>query len=189
RARLHLRRLGAETVTVVPPDSQPAAPDSTPFQLPESLTLPLGVRIDRLRVAHFVLGGDEALRIDGIAGDDLTAWKRFRLGRLALSVAGTHLDGALHVRLGAPYPLVGTLHWQRPGAPEETPAMQGTLDLNGTVERLDVTHKLSAPMQVTSTGTLGYRDGEVHLRLTHRWSSQPLPVATPVPVQLADGEL
>src|SRR5699024_755993 len=30
---------------------------------------------------------------------------------------------------------------------------------------------------------------EVHLRLTHRWSSQPLPVATPVPVQLGDGEL
>lgn len=187
--RLHLRRLGASGVAVTTPPKANDTTDNTPFRMPDSVALPLGVRVDRLDLKRFTLSGAGDLRIDAIQGRDLAAWQRFDLGHLALTIADTRIHARLGGGLSRPYRLHGNIDWQRPGAEGAVPRAQGSLTLRGTLAALKVTHTLSAPMRITSTGTLGYRDGKVHVDLTHRWPAQPLPVHTPTPVALKGGEL
>ncbi len=198
--RLHLERLAADSVTITPPASTDASDDGAPLP-PDSLTLPLGVRIDTLAVTHFTLQGEQPLHIDHISGRHLAAWKRFRLDQLALTVADTRIEGSFNGRLSRPYRLAGSASWRRPAAitntaPPATAAphatattMAGSLKVEGTLEQLHLHHQLSAPVKVTTTGTVGLRDGTLHLDLTHRWPAQALPLATPVPLKLDGGTL
>jgi len=186
---LVIDQLHAGQISLTLPAGEPAPPDAAPFALPDSLALPLGVRIEVLSVKRFTLAGDSPLHVDRIEARELAAWRKLNLPRVALTVADTRLRANLSGELSAPYALRGELDWQRPAAPATVPKVMGRLALNGTPRTLRVTHSLSAPAELLSEGTLGYRDGQVHLDLTHRWPAQPLPVETPVPVTLGEGTL
>ncbi len=186
---LVIRSVRAEQVTLTLPVGEPAEPDAPPFELPESLALPLGVRIDTLSVGRFTLAGESPLHLDRIEARELAAWRKLNLPKVALSVADTRLNANLSGPLSAPYELRGELDWRRPAAPDTVPRTAGWLRLEGTPEHLKVEHALSAPAQLISEGELGYRDGQVHLDLRHHWPAQPLPVETPVPARLGEGEL
>lgn len=185
---LHVRHLRGERITLALPagdDSEPASP----FTLPESVALPIGVRVDELSLARFTLAGDEPLHVDGIEVRDLTARAGLHVRHLALSVVDTRLEGSLRGELSAPYEMEGALTWQRPGAPSAVPEALGALGFKGSAQDLAVHHTLAAPLQLVSEGHLGYRQDNLHLDINHRWPPQTLPVELPVPLQLGDGEL
>ena len=186
---LVIQALRAEQVTLTLPAGEPEEPDAPPFELPDSLTLPLGVRVETLSVGRFTLAGEAPLHIDRIEARELAAWRKLNLPRVALSVADTRLHANLSGPLSAPYDLRGELDWRRPAAPDAVPQTAGRLRLKGTPENLRVEHVLSAPAQLITEGELGYRDGQVHLDLRHHWPAQPLPVETPVPARLGEVEL
>ena len=186
---LVIRALRAEQITLTLPAGEPPEPDAPPFELPDSLALPLGVRIETLSVGRFTLGGESPLHLDRIEARELAAWRKLNLPRVALSVADTRLHANLSGPLSTPYDLRGELDWRRPAAPDAIPQTAGRLRFNGTPEAVSVEHVLSAPAQLITQGELGYRDGQVHLDLRHHWPAQPLPVETPVPARLGEGEL
>ena len=186
---LVIRALRAERITLTLPAGEPPQADTPPFELPDNLALPLGVRIETLSVDRFTLAGESPLHLDRIEARELAAWRKLNLPRVALSVADTRLNASLNGPLSAPYELHGELDWRRPAAANAVPQTAGRLRLSGTPESLNVEHILSAPAQLISDGELGYRDGQVRLDLRHRWPAQPLPVTTPVPVRLGEGEL
>lgn len=186
---LVIQALRAERIALTLPAGEQAATEAPPFELPDSLALPLGVRIETLSVGRFTLTGETPLHLDRIEARELAAWRKLNLPRVALSVADTRLHANLSGALSAPYDLRGELDWRRPAAPDAVPQTAGRLRLEGTPRALNVEHVLSAPAQLITGGELGYRDGQVHLDLRHHWPAQPLPVETPVPVRLGEGEL
>ncbi|HEX5678409.1 MAG TPA: translocation/assembly module TamB domain-containing protein [Alcanivorax sp.] len=186
---LVIQALRAERITLTLPAGEQPPPESAPFELPDSLALPLGVRIETLSVGRFSLAGESPLHIDRIEARELAAWRKLNVPKVALTVAGTRLHASLSGRLSTPYDLRGELDWRQPAAANAVPQTAGRLRFEGTPRALSVEHALSAPAQLITEGELGYRDGQVHLDLRHHWPAQALPVETPVPMRLGEGEL
>ncbi|ASK34641.1 hypothetical protein CEK62_09725 [Alcanivorax sp. N3-2A] len=191
RGWLHVTRLRASRValTLPPGDDHADSTPAEPFSLPDSLALPLGVQVDELTLGRFTLNGETPLHVDAIEARQVRARRNLSARRLALSVADTRLEGALTGSLSSPYALKGALTWQRPGAPDAVPEALGVLGFDGSVDDLAVSHTLAAPLQLVSTGHLGYRENTLHLDLQHRWPGQSVPVELPVPVALGAGQL
>ncbi|EKF73974.1 hypothetical protein A11A3_10726 [Alcanivorax hongdengensis A-11-3] len=182
--QLQLGRLEIHTAPAEPTEQQP------PFTLPDSLALPLGVRIEHLLLQQLIVN-DRPL-VSDLEGQQLVAWRRFNLARLSAEVAGVQLDANLQGQLTQPYPMQGQLNWQMPLADSDTlkaSQARGQLVLSGPLENLAIEHRLSAPVQVQSQGKLALQDGHWRFDLTHRWQAQPLPLQLPQPLALGQGQL
>ncbi|WP_133493594.1 translocation/assembly module TamB domain-containing protein [Alcanivorax sp. 24] len=191
RGWLYLGELHADQVRVhIPPSPADQQPDDTPFAMPESVALPLGVRIDTFSLKELILEGATDLQLRDLEGQQWAAWQRLNLPRIALTVADTRLDASLSGNLHTPFPAQGDLLWRRPAAGDDVaPQLGGRLIFRGDLDKLNISHDLSAPLTLSSNGSLAWRDQTLSLDLIHEWPAQALPVDTPVPVQLGAGKL
>lgn len=168
----------------------PASAEGEPgFTMPDSLALPLGIRIEQARLNTLTLNGD--MLAQQLRGQSWVAWRRFNVARLRGQLAGATLDLQLQGKLSAPYPLTGQLGWSYPLPEEQFDAAdaQGQLSLDGPLDEIAIRHELQAPLHLQSQGTIGLVHGKPQLNLEHQWSNQPLPVALAQPTTLGPGQL
>nr|WP_281502379.1 translocation/assembly module TamB domain-containing protein [Alcanivorax sp. S6407] len=159
--------------------------------LPDSLALPLGIRIEQLAVASVTLNDTPIVK--DLQGESLAAWRRFQLARLeatALDDLQLHLSG--HGQLSRPYPLDGHLRWQKPlPASDQLSASQasGELYAHGTLTALQLSHDLHSPLNIHSNGQWHQADQQSLIDLSHQWQAQPLPLRDDPGLSLEAGTL
>ena len=173
----------------LPPD--PKTEDTATAGLPDSLALPLGVRIDTLTLASLRLNDTQL--VSGLDARQLAAWRRFQLASLTTrTVADISVEATAQGSLAAPMEIQGQARWQMPLAENETLNAQkaaGQLNIRGSLSTLILDHELSAPVQIHSQGEWQLADPERPLALEHQWPAQPLPLVLPQPLSVGDGRL
>lgn len=190
RGWLEFSRLSLGTLAITLPASE-TMDEPQAVTLPDSLTLPFGVRIDALTLTALHLN-DEPV-IQNLSGQSLVAWRRFQIARLQTrTLADAHLSASAQGRLTYPFDLQAALDWQLPLPANDTLSARqasGQLKLDGPLTALTVSHELAAPLQVNSQGQWQLKDQQWYLDLTHHWSSQPLPLSQEPALLLGQGEL
>lgn len=190
RGWLEFTSLSLGNLTVTLPANQDAD-DSPAASLPDSLALPLGVRIDTLTLASLHL--NDTLLVSELDARQLAAWRRFQLASLTTrTVADISVEATAQGSLAAPIEIEGQARWQMPLARNDTVSADqfaGQLDISGSLEALQLRHQLDAPLQIHSQGQWRLGEPERPLALEHQWSAQPLPLTLPQPLSLGDGQL
>lgn len=173
----------------LPPGQQPD--DSPAASLPDSVALPLGVRIDALTLDSLQL--NDNLLVSELNARQLAAWRRFQLASLTTrTVANISVEVTAQGSLAAPIEIQGQAHWQMPLAQNDTVTadqLAGQLDITGALSALQLRHQLKAPLKIYSQGQWLPGEPERPLALTHQWQAQPLPLTLPQPLSLGDGTL
>ncbi|WP_370519463.1 translocation/assembly module TamB domain-containing protein [Alcanivorax sp. DP30] len=166
-----------------------ASDDSSP--LPDSLALPLGIRIEHLQVSAIQLNDTQLAH--GMEGESLSAWRRFQLARLEGQVLEDLLfNASAHGELTSPYTLESRIRWQKPlPASDQISAIQasGELLAKGPLTALQLSHDLQAPLIIHSQGQWLHRDDQWLIDLQHAWQAQPLPLTGDNRLKLASGSL
>lgn len=165
--------------------------DAPPANLPDSLALPLGVRIDTLTLASLHL--NDTLLASELDARQLAAWRRFQLASMTTrTVADISVEATAQGSLAAPIEIQGQARWRMPLAKNDTvnaDQLAGQLDISGSLEALQLRHQLDAPLRIHSQGQWQLGEPERPLALEHQWSAQPLPLTLPQPLSLGDGQL
>ncbi|MGJ3256385.1 MAG: translocation/assembly module TamB domain-containing protein [Alcanivorax sp.] len=165
--------------------------DSPTASLPDSLALPLGVRIDTLTLSSLHL--NDTLLVSELDARQLAAWRRFQLASLtARTVANISVNATAQGSLAAPMEIQGQARWHMPLPKNDTvnaDRLAGQLDISGSLAALQLRHQLQSPLEIHSQGQWLLGDPEQPLSLEHRWPAQPLPLALPQPLSLGHGKL
>ena len=165
--------------------------EGSPSSLPDSLALPVGIRIEHLQVAEVVLNDQSMLST--LQGESLSAWRRFQVARLEATVLGDlQLNANGHGQLTAPYTLESHLRWQKPLPVNDqitASHASGELFASGPLTKLKLRHDLNAPLVIHSQGQWRHHDAQWRLALEHRWKTQPLPLSGNTDLILNDGNL
>lgn len=166
-------------------------PEATPSPLPESLALPLGIRIEQLAVDSIQL--NQATLMENLEGESLSAWRRFQFARLDSQLQGDiQVNVSGHGQLTSPYPLDGQIRWQKPLPDNSTfhaPLASGELKAKGPVTALQLEHTLQQPLVVHSHGQWLYEDDSWQIDLLHEWQTQTLPLSGDRALSLGSGKL
>ena len=194
RGWVHLDLLNIGNLSIQLPDSDEAedTEEAAPFSgldLPEQLTLPIGIRIDQLQLQRLTLNGN--VLVEDLSGDELAVGRRYSLPRLQATIAGAQLALSAQGELRHPYDIDGELRWQLPLEIDDQPDLKqasGILGVGGSLHQLTLQHQLQHPMSLHSRGTVDLRSG-VAFDLAHRWAEQPLPMSLPHPMSLLAGTL
>ncbi len=168
-----------------------AQSEKTGNPLPDSLILPIGIRIEQLAVESVQLNDTQWIR--NLEGESLSAWRRFQIARLdALLMDDLQLNVSGHGQLSSPYPIDSRIRWQQ-ALPENeqinTQLASGELTAQGPLTALRLNHDLLQPLRIHSRGDLQYRDAQWQVALLHEWQAQPLPLKNDDGLTLDDGKL
>lgn len=168
-----------------------ASDDSPAGKLPDSLALPMGVRIDTLSLASLHL--NDTLLVSELDARQLAAWRRFQLASLTTrTVADISVEATAQGSLAAPIEIEGQARWHMPLPQSDTvnaDRLAGQLDISGSLAALQLRHQLQSPLEIHSQGQWRLSEPERPLDLEHQWSAQPLPLTLPQPLSLGDGQL
>lgn len=171
RGQIHIQRLTADAVRI----TQRATPAVTtpPGPLPR-IALPLGIRIDALRLSDVQLrlanGRDYALR--RLTAQAQLHGDRLRLRRLAVTAPQGRLTLTGHATLAPPYALEFQLSGQG-HLPDATP-VAGRVQGRGSLAQLHLTQALTRPFPVTLKGTVRALDRQADLTLQWAHAHWPL---------------
>jgi translocation and assembly module TamB len=156
---------------------QPPVPaDAEPFALPERITLPLAIQVDKAQISalRVEIGGDQsvvdeitlAARIGPILG------LRIRQLDVRMQTSTLHLNGraALH----QPYAFHCKLRWDTV-LPDAVTA-GGEAELDGDLRKVKVKHTLSRPFHVTSKGTIKLDTDSPVVALAGEWQALHWPL-------------
>jgi translocation and assembly module TamB len=164
--------------------------DSPADSLPDSLALPLGVRIDTLTLASLRVNDTQV--VSELDARQLAAWRRFQLASLTTrTVSDISVEATAQGSLAAPIEIQGQARWQMLLKNDTVTADQlaGQLDISGSLETLQLRHQLNAPLQIHSQGQWQLGEQKRPLTLEHQWPAQPLPLTLPQPLSVGDGRL
>ncbi len=155
---VHVRDLAVENVAVVLADTGDApAADEAPAVpgLPEELSLPVAVRIDRLAVEpiELTMADGTAHRIDRVAFAARLGAETLAVESLRIEAPAGRVEADLESGPAAPYPITGRIDWQW-DAGGELPALAGNGRFGGTLRDLRIEHELTAPTPVTVSAAL-----------------------------------
>lgn len=137
------------------PETDPGETAAEPFELPESISLPL-----RLRVADFSLreaeltapGLDPPLRIERLDFAGGYAGEQLQLDQLDLAGPDLAASGSATLRTAEKWPFSVATDWSVEWP--ELPPLAGTTALDGDLERVTFQQGLSRPFQLESSGEL-----------------------------------
>ncbi len=179
QGQLQLRTVAAQRLRVFQPPGEAERPSGP---LPE-LSLPLRLRLDRLRIARLelaVAGQDETL--DEVLGRATWSGTRLEIQQLIATARGLRAEIAGRIRLAGSWPLNFLLRWQLPAA-----GYSGAGTIGGDLERLELDQQLSLPQPVTLTGSLQQPLESLGFDLAARWSVLDLPIDATRAVKLSAG--
>ena len=185
---LEYLRLGSLLISTEASEPSDTAPSIT---LPDSLSLPFGVRIETLDAKEIRLNNTRI--VGDVHGRRLVAWRRFQIAHLnTTTVADTRLTVSGQGSLTGPITVDANVDWTLPLPPSETLTAQqasGQLQVKGPIDTLQINHQLQHPVTVKSEGTIEWQQDQPRLALLHQWPAQPLPLnQTPV-LTLTEGTL
>lgn len=170
---LDIARLHINAVSVQTPPSSPKAQGASPITLPE-ISLPLTVHCgDCTLIGLRLESGDSATLIERVAlgldgaGHDIT------LGKLEFAMPGITARASGKLALRAAYPLRVVADWQF--TQPEQPAWQGHATVSGDLERLSLSHELTAPLALTLNGHVDKVLAAPVLDVTARWEQLAWP--------------
>lgn len=155
---VHVRDLSVEKVAVALADTEhPPTADEGPAipVLPDGLSLPVAIRIDRLAVApiELTMADGTGHRIDRVAFAARMGPEALALESLRVEAPAGRVEADLESGPAAPYPITGRIDW-RWDAGGELPALAGGGRFSGTLEDLRIDHELTAPTPVTLSAAL-----------------------------------
>ena len=161
-------RLIVDGVRVKLPATEPAAAPAGPPALPDSLAIPFPVRVDAFELRDLVIERDaETLGPFALALGAEHDGKKLRFTDLHAHTPWGEVSGSAALAAERPHALDGALDWSLvldeslTGVP--IPAAQGTLEVAGVLEQLDVRLEMTSPDSVIIAG-------EVEpLRASPRW--------------------
>jgi translocation and assembly module TamB len=163
RLRLRLEQASADSVTL----ELLIADEPSGEPLPDSITLPLGLVLDDLRVAALsVRRGELALDVAEVALAGDWIGDRLRLRRLAGSSQGVDLELSGAARLGMPFPLDVETAWSYPAE-----SVSGSGQLAGDLDRLRVGQLIRLPDELRVTAELRSLLTAPVLELEAAWDS------------------
>ncbi|MEE3320611.1 MAG: translocation/assembly module TamB domain-containing protein [Pseudomonadota bacterium] len=167
------------------------AEESNSTSLPDSLTLPLGIRIEHLSVDSVTVNDTQLAQT--LEGESLSAWRRFQLARLeATLLDDLDVNLSAHGQLASPYNLDGRLRWRKPLPDKGAVAAaqtSGELVARGPLTALQLNHDLYSPVTLHSAGHWRYQDQQWQVDLKHQWQQQPLPLSNDPGLTLDAGTL
>lgn len=154
-----------------------AAPDAEPFALPERITLPLAVRLDRAQI----IGLRVELGSDHTVIDELALSARagpihgFSIKQLDIRLQDSSLQLSGKATLHQPYAFRCKLQWSTrlPDAVDAT----GKAMLHGDLHRINVEHTLVRPFHVSSAGTVRLDDALPVFTLAGQWQALRWPLS------------
>lgn len=161
-ATVHIRSLAIEGLTYTAPGDRQS---DKPFQVPETLALPLAVVVDDAHLHRFQFRRrDFHQTIDQLQLAGHAEGETLQLKRFEVQAGGAQLMLHGQSGLSQPYALEATLRW-RAQLPDNTPA-DGSGMLSGKMNALQIEHALNTPFIVKTRGEvrLGGRLPEVHFQ-------------------------
>lgn len=154
-SHLQIHELGARGVDYQAMPSDEPPPPAEPFSLPEQVSLPVTVNVDRLLLEDARLAtGSEAppLTIERAALSAAFADSRLRLERVELRSPQLTADAQAEVTAAGDYPLSLKADWRLVLAGYAP--VEGQTGVGGTVHALDVSQTLAAPYSLSAEATL-----------------------------------
>ena len=160
-----LERLYLESVSVTVKDSASdnaaqIEPASSPVSNLEFASLPIGIvigqfRLDDLRMLTGPAEGQQLTDIGRIESAITLRGTRVALTDLLIDSEIAGLTGNVSVDLSAGLPLEASVHWEYAQAlPANLGSASGDLTLGGSLERLQINHRLLSPFTITSDGSV-----------------------------------
>ncbi len=132
----------------------PPEPAAEPFRLPESVSLPLAIRVAALRVEEVEVSGPETaepLRVDRLALDDVAFVDSvLEMGWLEAAGPMFSVSGSANVTASADYPVAGDFAW-RLELPGYAP-FDGDTRIGGSLARLTLSQRLAEPYNLQLEG-------------------------------------
>jgi len=157
-SKVHLNYLQVRGLAITPPTSGSDEPADTTALLNTLFTLPVTVAVDDINIAPFTLSGEQGQTLQAITGmlqlDSNRALVNARLVRDEANWIAPQFSLAAN-----DFTLDGTVSWAALAGEQQA---SGTLVINGDLEQLEVRHELTAPVAITTTGsvTTGLLNGE-----------------------------
>lgn len=157
--RVHLSRVEARGLALTLPAENPGAEPADPVAVLNTLfSLPVSIDIDDLAVTTFTLTGEVPVNLQSVTGE--LQWNNARIHVAARVVRDGNTWAAPDLTLNAgDFRVTAAMPWQaRLGGQDAA----GNLRATGSLYNLDVSHALTAPLAVQTSGNLdtGLRAGD-----------------------------
>jgi translocation and assembly module TamB len=165
-----------------------AQTDSAPTGIPESIPLPLTVALDELRIEGLQVDtGGEPTRIDSLVLSARAGpFQGLTVRHFELHTGDSSVELEGQAALRTPYPFSAQANW-RTTLPEAVEAA-GQASLDGDINTLRLTHTLSSPFQVATSGSVALDQPEPVLALRGTWQAIQWPLTGPADYSSAQGE-
>ncbi len=145
--------------------------EDSPFSLPR---LPLTLRIDELRIdSAQALLGTQRLHLDHLLAGISTADQRLSVDIRDMSGMNTRMKGSLGAALISPFAFDASLDWH--AAPQPDQAWAGNLRAEGNTKRVGIRHRLTAPVSVTTQGSIDLAGSSPTVDLKGEWTDLTWP--------------
>ena len=158
--RLDLAGLDVELT----PEEEVEEVEAEPFQLPESLSLPLRLRLEALSLRHAEIrapGLEEALHLDRLELAGGYAGEQLSLEQIQVEGPDLELDGALDLRTAGRWPVNLNADWSLDLV--DLPPLAGATELMGDLDRIQFHQDLHRPFDLEADGSVTDPLGEASL--------------------------
>lgn len=165
-------------------DRTTSSTDDRPFSLEFPMALDVQeAAVDGLRIAY----GDSELLIDRIGLAGRLSKSTLEVRQLIVRSELADIDLHAETRLGDDFPTRLTGSWQLRLSGQ--PPLSGRLSVRGNMNGYELTHDVTAPYAVATTGTLRVVDGQPAGEFDNTWQQLRVPLADGRTVNIEDGRL
>lgn len=163
-------------------------------QLDALLPLPIGIQLNNIRLdGANITQNDTDFVLNSLTFNASLYGRRAEISNLTFEIPQANLNADVSATLRRPYPIEAVINWQYLEAISDLiAAPNGSLELSGDLNKLAVTHQLSGPAELSSSGSvaLGLADFlnadsdtiNPDLDLTHVLAAMPAPGAEQVTI-------
>jgi len=163
RARLTLAEASADELLIV----LPVAEDASEEPLPESIRLPIGLKVQDMLVGSLRIQRGE-LDVSLLDSTLSASWfgDRLRIEALETTTEGVRLTAVGEARLGMPFPVDFTLDWSAPEL-----QLSGSGEVSGDLNALRISQQLALPDPVSVSAELRDLAGEPAFEVLAEWAA------------------
>jgi translocation and assembly module TamB len=165
-----------------------AAPDAEPFALPERITLPLAVRLDKAHIIglQVAVGSNHTVVEELVLSARASPIRGFSIKQLDVRIQDSTLQLSGKATLHQPYTFRCKLQWST-RLPDAVSA-NGEAVLHGNLHQINVEHTLTRPFHITSKGSVRLDSELPVFTLSGQWQTLRWPLSGTVGYASPHGE-